>query len=151
MTAPSERLIRRIRQDFGRGTDDEVIRHLTALEPDDSSERIQAALVTGAAGVWSRFEQLLRQLELDWRAVLVAGGLANADWQARLDAELPARAEDRERDGSRPEIRASEKARTPRRDKRGSGARQPSARQPSARQPSARQPGVRRRPPPDPR
>ena len=69
MTAPTQRLIRRIRQDFGRGTDDEVIRRLTALAPDDSSEHIQAALVLGAAGEWSRFEQQLRQLELDWRDV----------------------------------------------------------------------------------
>ena len=90
MTAPSERLIRRIRRDFGRGTDDEVIRWLTALAPDDSSERIQAALVLGAGGKWNRFEQQMRRLERDWRDVLVVGGLAGDDWRARLRAELPA-------------------------------------------------------------
>jgi hypothetical protein len=31
----------------------------------------------------------LRLLTLDWRDVLVAGELADADWPARLDAELP--------------------------------------------------------------
>lgn len=124
MTAPSDRLIRRIRQDFGRGTDDEVIRHLTALAPDDSSERIQAALVLAAAGEWSRFERQLRQLELDWRDLLVAGGLAGADWPSRLAAELPgAKADDQRRDNARPETRASKEARAPRRDRRAAGVR----------------------------
>jgi hypothetical protein len=90
VTAPSERLIRRIRRDFGRGTDDEVISRLTALEPDDSSERIQAALVLGASGQWHGFVQQLRRLELDWRDVLIVGGLAGDDWPARLAAALPA-------------------------------------------------------------
>jgi hypothetical protein len=93
VTAPSERLIRRIRRDFNRGVDDEVIRRLTALRPDDSSERLQAALVLGAGGKWNRFEQQLRRLERDWRDVLVVGGLADEDWPARLSAELPAESE----------------------------------------------------------
>jgi hypothetical protein len=90
VTAPSERLIRRIRRDFSRGVDDEVIRRLTELAPDDSSERIQAALVLGAGGKWNRFEQQLRRLERDWRDVLAVGGLADEDWRSRLAAELPA-------------------------------------------------------------
>jgi hypothetical protein len=90
VTAPSDRLIRRIRRDFGRGADDVVIGRLTALAPDDSSERIQAALVLGAAGKLNRFEQQLRRLQRDWREMLAAGGLADEDWPARLDAELPA-------------------------------------------------------------
>ncbi len=93
MTAPSERLIRRIRRDFNRGVDDEVIRRLTALRPDDSSERLQAALVLGAGGKWNRFEQQLRRLERDWRDVLVTGGLADEDWPTRLSEELPADSE----------------------------------------------------------
>jgi hypothetical protein len=92
VTVPSERLIRRIRRDFGRGADDEVISRLTALEPDDSSERIQAALVLGASGQWHGFVQQLRRLELDWRDVLIVGGLAGDDWPARLAAALPAAA-----------------------------------------------------------
>jgi hypothetical protein len=90
VTAPSDRLIRRIRRDFGRGVDDEVIRRLTALAPDDSSERFQAAMVLGAAGKLNRFEQQLRRLEKDWRVMLAVGGLADVDWSDRLDAELPA-------------------------------------------------------------
>ena len=107
VTAPSERLIRRIRRDFPRGTDDEVIVRLTALRPDDSSERLQAALVLGAAGQWNRFEQQLRRLERDWRDVLVAGGLADEDWPARLAEALPcvpaAEQTDGQADGPRPE------------------------------------------------
>lgn len=105
MTAPSDRLIGRIRRDFGRGTDDEVIGRLTALAPDDSSERIQAALVLSASGDWGRFERQLRQLELDWRDVLVAGGLADADWPARPATELPAQAVGLRRDGARTDTR----------------------------------------------
>jgi hypothetical protein len=116
VTAPSERLIRRIRRDFGRGTDDEVIRRLTALSPDDSSERIQAALVLGAAGKWNRFEQQLRRLELDWRDVLVVGGLADDDWPARLVAELPAASDGHRRDADRLDPRTPAQARAPRRD-----------------------------------
>jgi hypothetical protein len=89
VTAPSDRLIRRIRRDFPRGTDDDVIQRLTALSPDDSSERLQAALVLGAAGKWNRFEQQLRRLERDWREVLVVGGLADEDWPSRLADALP--------------------------------------------------------------
>lgn len=89
VTAPSDRLIRRIRRDFPRGTDDDVIHRLTALSPDDSSERLQAALVLGAAGKWNRFEQQLRRLVRDWREVLVVGGLADEDWPAKLDEALP--------------------------------------------------------------
>jgi hypothetical protein len=102
VTAPTERLIRRVRRDFGRGTDDEVIRRLTALAADDSSERVQAALVLGAAGDWHRFEHQLRQLELDWRDVLVAGGLAGEDWPVRLTAELPPAGQDGQRGLPRP-------------------------------------------------
>ena len=99
VTAPSVRLIRRIRRDFPRGTDDDVIVRLTALSPDDSSERIQAALVLGAAGKWSRFERQLRRLEKDWREVLAVGGLADDDWPARLAEALPGGPESADQDG----------------------------------------------------
>jgi hypothetical protein len=118
VTAPTERLIRRIRRDFGRGADDEVIRRLTALAPDDSSERLQAALVLGSGGQWSRFEQQLRRLELDWRDVLVAGGLAGDDWPARLSAELPPGDEGGQRKAPRSGPRNGSQQPAPRRDRR---------------------------------
>jgi hypothetical protein len=37
----------------------------------------------------SAFRAVLRLVTVDWRDVLVAGGLADADWPARLEAELP--------------------------------------------------------------
>ncbi len=77
----------------------------------------------GAAGEWSRFERQLRQLELDWRDVLVAGGLAEADWPSRLAAKLPAQAAGQRSDHTRTETRPAEKARSPRRDVRARGAR----------------------------
>jgi hypothetical protein len=122
VTAPSDRLIRRIRRDFARGIDDEVIRRLTALDPDDSSERFQAALVLGAGGKLNRFEQQLRRLEKDWRVMLAVGGMAEVDWSERLDAELPLPAADPALgdagDGSAPTTAARSArrdARTPRR------------------------------------
>jgi hypothetical protein len=115
VTAPSERLIRRIRRDFGRGTDDEVIRRLTALGPDDSSERIQAALVLGAGGKWNRFEQQLRRLERDWRDVLLVGGLADEDWPTRLAEQLPAVSDDQLPEAARRADKPGA-ARAPRRD-----------------------------------
>jgi hypothetical protein len=115
VTAPSERLIRRIRRDFNRGIDDEVIRRLTALRPDDSSERLQAALVLGAGGKWNRFEQQLRRLERDWRDVLVVGGMADEDWPARLSAELPAESAAPAQEAG-PASRSAAQARAARRD-----------------------------------
>jgi hypothetical protein len=53
-------------------------------------ERVQAALVLAAAGQWSRFISVIQLLSEDRRDVLVAGGLAGADWPDRLAMELPA-------------------------------------------------------------
>ena len=119
MTAPTDRLTRRMRQDFGRGTDDAVIRRLTALSPDDSSERIQAALVLAARGRWRLFAHQLRHLELDWRNVLVAGGLADADWPTRLAAELPAGDGETGRSAARTGAKPSAKPRAPRPNRHG--------------------------------
>ena len=117
MTAPSERLTRRIRRDFGRGIDDEVIGRLSAMAVDDSSERIQAALVLGAAGKWNRFEQQLRRLERDWRYVLVVGGLADEDWPTRLAAELGPEANDPQpQDVATSDAKTTGQTRAPRRD-----------------------------------
>lgn len=116
VTAPSDRLIRRIRRDFRRGTDDEVIMRLTAMAPDDSSERLQAALVLGACGKWHGFEQQLRRLVLDWRAVLVVGGLAGEDWPDKLAVALPAEPDKAGRGDERPGPAPSPQARAARRD-----------------------------------
>jgi hypothetical protein len=56
---------------------------LGGQDPDGSDSTVLAS-----AGQWDRFLSIVRLLRLDWRDVLVAGGLANADWPARLDEEL---------------------------------------------------------------
>jgi hypothetical protein len=92
---PTDRLRRRIQRDFPAGTAEEVIKRIAALPPSatgkQNPERVQAALVLAARGQWRRFDALLRLLDQDWRDVLVAGHLADEDWPARLDAELPDR------------------------------------------------------------
>jgi hypothetical protein len=50
---------------------------------------MMAAVVLASQGRLDRFFPLFRLLKVDWRDVLVAGGLADEDWPSRLDAELP--------------------------------------------------------------
>ncbi|SHN22832.1 hypothetical protein [Actinacidiphila paucisporea] len=92
----STRLERRIRRDFPEpGSAPEILRILNAL-PDAAgyaneelrSERIRAAIVLFARGDITKFRQAVELAKLDWRDVLVAGELADADWAIRLDAEL---------------------------------------------------------------
>jgi len=86
-------LTSRIRHDFEAGIADTVIGYLASLDRESfggqGSERVQAAIVLASHGQWERFISLWRLLKLDWRDVLVAGGLADADWPARLESELP--------------------------------------------------------------
>ncbi len=95
MPEPTDRLRRRVQRDFPAGTAEELIKRIAALPPsatgNQSPERVQAALVLAARRQWRWFDALLRLLDQDWRDVLVAGDLADADWPARLDAELPDR------------------------------------------------------------
>jgi hypothetical protein len=53
-----------------------------------SRERVQASLVLASRGQWDRFKSMLQLLKLDWRDVLMAGGLGQDDWRAVLDVEL---------------------------------------------------------------
>lgn len=93
------RLSERIRRDFPAGTAEKVASYLASLDDGalggQDTERVQAAIIIASAGQWDRFLSLIRLLRLDWRDVLVAGGLANEDWPARLDAELPGPRSDR--------------------------------------------------------
>jgi len=88
-------LRRRIRRDFSPGTAEQVIKRIAALPAavtgKQNPERVQSALVLAAHGQWRRFDAMLRLLDEDWRDVLVAGDLADADWPTGLDAELPDR------------------------------------------------------------
>lgn len=82
----SARVRARIDRDFpAPGSADEVSR-LVAEASD--SERIQAAMVLWAGGSVERVLDSVELARIDWRDVLVRGGLENEDWRDRLDAEL---------------------------------------------------------------
>ncbi len=92
VTEPSRRLRERIARDFPPGPAAEVERLLAAL-PDEAfgrqdPERVQAALVLAADAQWGRFESMLALLRLDWRDVLVSGGLGDIGWERVLEREL---------------------------------------------------------------
>jgi hypothetical protein len=91
VTAPTARLAAKIATDFGSHESD-VIGWLSGLAPEayggQDVERVQAAMVLAAAGDTRRFTAMVRLLRVDWRDVLVAGGLADADWPERLDQHL---------------------------------------------------------------
>ncbi len=88
---PTDRLARRVRDDFG-AEDAELV--LVALaELDDlpglvAHERVQAAVVKLADGNLRRLDVQLREARIDWRDVLVAAGFAHEDWPERLDDYL---------------------------------------------------------------
>jgi hypothetical protein len=82
----SERLAARVRRDFPEpGSAPEILRLLAEAS---DSERVQAAIVFTASGnvEWLRAE--LDLARIDWRDVLMNGGLAHEDWPAILDREL---------------------------------------------------------------
>ena len=93
MPDPSERLVARIERDFESARHQDVIAWLRGLKTEDyggqNPERLQAALVLTASGDWTGFMNAVRLLRIDWRDLLVAGGLAHEDWISVLDRELP--------------------------------------------------------------
>ena len=88
----SERVQARVRRDFPPAEAEAAIRRLEALRlalaENQSLERIQAAVVLLSDGDAGRLAHHARLAERDWRDLLVFSGLGNADWPARLDAEL---------------------------------------------------------------
>jgi len=51
-------------------------------------ERAQAALMLASRGERERFDSMVQLLRMDWRDVLMAGGLGHDDWRAVLEREL---------------------------------------------------------------
>jgi hypothetical protein len=96
MPVAGSRLDRRIARDFPEpGSAPEVRRLLDELpsvagyDPEHlSGERVRAAIVLLADGSISRFRDALRLAATDWRDLLVAAGLAHADWADLLDRRL---------------------------------------------------------------
>jgi hypothetical protein len=64
----------------------DVLRYLEVLSDSEyggqGRERIQATLVLASRGRRGRFESMVRLLRMDWRDVLMAGGLGHDDWRA---------------------------------------------------------------------
>lgn len=86
----------RIQHDFpGPGAAGGVLDLLDALPREAgygqemlAGERVRAAVILVAAGDLGRMRQALALAMADWRDLLMAAGLAEEDWPARLDAEL---------------------------------------------------------------
>lgn len=85
MTALSPRLRRRIERDF---TADEAVEVCTVVSEVPHDERVQAAIVLAARGRLHAVHEGVALAALDWRDVLMNGGLEHQDWRERLDAEL---------------------------------------------------------------
>ena len=81
---PTARLVRRVREDFSPDAD-LVLASLEDLEGYAASERVQAAVVKLARGDLGRLDVQLREVQIDWRDVLVAAGFAHEDWSERVD------------------------------------------------------------------
>ena len=92
MTELTRRLTDRIGRDFPPGTAEQVCGYLKGLTAaacgGQDLERIQAAVVLASYGQWERFLAVFKLLVVDWRDVLMAGGLGNEDWPRVLNREL---------------------------------------------------------------
>lgn len=53
---------------------------------EDVDERVVAAVVILANGRVDRFFDAIELMETDWRDLLIAAGLAHADWPSTLDS-----------------------------------------------------------------
>lgn len=86
MTSVSGRVERRIERDFPEpGSAHEIVRIVASAA---DSERVQAAIVLAARGDPQEVARQAEIAKLDWRDVLVNGGLENEDWSALLDQYL---------------------------------------------------------------
>lgn len=84
----SNRIAARIARDFGPDAG-EVLDALALAESGSQEvERVHAAIVLMAEGSVERLWQAVELSALDWRDVLMNGGLAEWDWPAVLDREF---------------------------------------------------------------
>ncbi len=93
MAKVSQRLHRRVQQDFG-GDAAQVLAELEQipeslpLAEQQDPERIQAAIVLPSGGDLESFWELAELAHLDWRDLLVAAELSEQDWPRQLQAML---------------------------------------------------------------
>jgi hypothetical protein len=94
--ALTPRLAAKVERDFAEADRSGAIHTLERIDlgtwrstdTPEGRERVLAAVVVVAAGNDARLGWAATDAELDWRDVLVAAGLENADWPERLDALL---------------------------------------------------------------
>jgi len=88
MAAPTSRLLRRVRRDFGAADADLVISALgdvpecLPLGESQDPERLQACLVLGARGRPGAFVEMLELAHVDWRDVSTASSAAEPSHRA---------------------------------------------------------------------
>lgn len=93
MAKVSQRLQRRVQQDFG-GEAAQVLAELEQLPESlplaeqQNPERIQAAIVLPSEGDLESFWELVELAHLDWRDLLLAAELADQNWSQQLQALL---------------------------------------------------------------
>jgi hypothetical protein len=92
VTGLTQRLADPVGRDFPPDTAEQAYGYLKGLTADacggQDLERIQAAVVLASCGQWERFLAVLKLLAVDWRDVLMAGGLGSEDWPEVLNKEL---------------------------------------------------------------
>jgi hypothetical protein len=89
----SQRLAAWIGREFEKGTAERVLAELDGLSLQEvyrsgDPERLAAAIVLPCEGRWDWFEAQVALARLDWRDVLVNGGLGNEDWPKVLADRL---------------------------------------------------------------
>ena len=82
----TQRLARRIALDFPDAARASEVTRVVAEAA--NWERVQAAIVLSAGGDLQLIHDAADLAGIDWRDVLVNGGLENDDWGRRLDSEL---------------------------------------------------------------
>lgn len=89
MNVITERVAARVRRDFRGDQVGEVLGWLAGAWTDNQDvERVLAAVVLAAAGDVSVVRQQVRELRVDWRDVLLNGGLGHEGWPEVLDREF---------------------------------------------------------------
>ncbi|NKE56539.1 hypothetical protein FXN61_06700 [Lentzea sp. PSKA42] len=84
----SERVAARVSRDFGAEAEEALGALALAETGNQDVERVHAALVLMAEGSAERLWKAVELSALDWRDVLMNGGMAYGDWPEVLDREF---------------------------------------------------------------
>jgi hypothetical protein len=85
----SDRVAARVARDFGAAASEALDALALAKTGGQEVERVHAALVLMAEGSIDRLWQAVEMSALDWRDVLMNGGMAYWNWPEVLDREFP--------------------------------------------------------------